>query len=128
MATLDPTTVIISGGARGVDSIAEQAAKESELTVLVFPAHWHDTAGRYHRDAGFKRNQIIVNESDSVLAFWDGKSRGCADTACKAYKAGKRVVAIGPDGQPCWDALWGRMKEWGWIDGTDRRPDAFEAK
>jgi hypothetical protein len=64
--------VIVSGGARGVDSWACQAALARGWEVDVHPADW-DT---YGKSAGYRRNQDIVLSSDLVVAFWDGKSKG----------------------------------------------------
>ena len=65
----DPSTIIVSGGARGVDSWAEEAARHFGLGVEVYKADWD----RYGRGAGHRRNTTIVEVSDAVVAFWDGK-------------------------------------------------------
>jgi hypothetical protein len=44
--------------------------------------------------AGYIRNGYIVNNSDVIVAFWNGKSNGTADTITKARKAGKPVGII----------------------------------
>ena len=46
------------------------------------------------------RNQQIVDSADRVVAFWDGKSRGTADTLRRAHAAGKPILIIGPTGEP----------------------------
>lgn len=84
-----PDATIVSGGARGVDTWAEQAALEFGLTVEIYPADW--SLGRH---AGFLRNQQIVDAADRVLAFWAYGSRGTKDTIDKARRAGKRVVIV----------------------------------
>jgi hypothetical protein len=61
-------TAVVSGGGRGVDRVAEQAAKARGLQTLIFPAEWE----RYGRSAGSRRNANIVAASDQVVAFWDG--------------------------------------------------------
>ena len=48
----------------------------------------------YGRSAGFKRNALIVAESDEVVAFWDMKSKGTKSTIDLATKAGKPVRII----------------------------------
>jgi hypothetical protein len=63
---------VVSGGARGVDSWAEAAAKGVGMTVEIYPADW-ETHGR---SAGFKRNEDIIRAADKVYAVWDGASRG----------------------------------------------------
>lgn len=77
--------VVVSGGARGVDSIAEQAAVDAGIEVRVFPAQWQ----LYGRSAGYRRNVDIVNDADRVVAFWDGSSRGTKHTIDIAHEKGK---------------------------------------
>lgn len=89
---LRPTTTVLSGGARGVDMLAVNAAKARGLAVEVIPADW-DTLGRA---AGPARNTLIVERADYVVAFWDGQSRGTADTIAKAREAGKLFRVIYP--------------------------------
>lgn len=86
---LGPGVEIVSGGARGVDTWAEEAARECRLTVKVFPADWSKGKG-----AGFTRNHDIVNYADVVVAFWDGQSRGTAHTIQIAREACKWVEVI----------------------------------
>lgn len=78
-------TVIVSGGARGVDTMATDAAKAANLGVIVFPADWE----RHGKMAGMIRNGQIVDCCDQLVAFWDGKSRGTADSINKARADGK---------------------------------------
>ncbi len=63
---------IVSGGARGADTLAEQYAAERGLETVVFPADWKT----YGRRAGFIRNVDIIRECDICVAFWDGESHG----------------------------------------------------
>ena len=81
---------IISGGARGADSLAERYAKQFVIPLKVFEAEWD----KYGKSAGFIRNQTIVDNCDMVLAFWDGVSRGTADTIEKAKKAKKPTFIV----------------------------------
>lgn len=81
-------TVVITGGARGVDTVAETAATAHGLTVVVHLPDW-ETHGR---KAGPLRNTKIVEDSDQVVAFWDGSSRGTQDTINKARCAGKLLA------------------------------------
>ena len=85
-------TMVISGGAVGVDSWAEEAAKKAGLSTHILPAEW----SKYGKVAGFMRNGQIVALSAKVVAFWDGESRGTLDTIKKAVKSGKPVEIYGP--------------------------------
>jgi hypothetical protein len=76
---------IISGGARGADSLAKKYAMGSTYMYIEFPADWD----KHGKTAGFIRNQQIVDECDMVLAFWDGVSRGTQDTIRRAKKGKK---------------------------------------
>lgn len=83
-------SVVVSGGAKGVDAYAESGARAAGLLVVVHPADWD----RYGKSAGPRRNALIVADCDVLLAFWDGKSRGTADSILKAHAAGKAVVVV----------------------------------
>lgn len=90
IAEKTPSAVIVSGGARGVDRWAVEAAREAGLQVEEYLADW-DTHGKA---AGFMRNTTIVESSDVGIGFWDGISRGTMDTKGKFEKAGKRVTIV----------------------------------
>lgn len=78
---------IISGGARGADSLAEQWAKKWGYETNIFPAEWD----KYGKSAGYKRNELIVQECDILVAFWDGESRGTKHSMDLAVKYNKPV-------------------------------------
>ncbi len=82
--------VIISGGARGADSLGEQFARAHRYDTQIFKPEWD----KYGKAAGFLRNGTIVANCDIVLAFWDGKSQGTADTIARAKKAKKPTFII----------------------------------
>ena len=82
--------VIVSGGARGVDSIAAAWARRRGIPVI---EHKPDYA-RYGKAAPHVRNDLIVAEADRVVAFWDGRSRGTQSTIRKALKHGKPVDIV----------------------------------
>ena len=64
--------VILSGHCSGVDEMAEKYAKEKGYELEIYPADWK----KYGKAAGPKRNKEMVRNSNAVIAFWDGKSRG----------------------------------------------------
>jgi len=84
-----PISEIISGGARGADSLAERYAEENYISLKVFRPDW--TIGKH---AGFLRNTQIIESCDVVVAFWDGVSKGTLDSIRKAEKIGKRVIKV----------------------------------
>ena len=65
VATLPADTVVVSGGARGVDSWAAAAATHHGLQVRVYPADWN----RYGKSAGYRRNASIISGADRAL-WW----------------------------------------------------------
>lgn len=95
VADLDERTVVVTGGARGVDTAAEEEALECRLTVQVIKPDWE----RYGNAAGPIRNEQIVKVSDEVVAFWDGKSRGTKSTIELARKARKALTIFFEDGR-----------------------------
>lgn len=89
---MDPAdTVVVSGGAKGVDSAAADAARQSGIRVVEYLPDWE----QYGRSAGFRRNRTIVKNSDLVVAFWNGKSRGTASTISIAKEMGKPFEVMG---------------------------------
>ncbi len=85
-----PQDIIISGGATGADFLAKKYAGEESIPYLEFLPDWKKEG----KSAGFNRNTKIVNECDMVLAFWDGASRGTADTIEKAKRAKKPTFIV----------------------------------
>ncbi|SIP85845.1 Conserved protein mycobacteriophage D29, Gp61 (DUF2493) [Pacmanvirus A23] len=79
-------TEIISGGAFGADSLAEQYAGDCDLPTTIFKPDW-DRYGR--KLAGIIRNSDIVANCDILIAFWDRKSNGTRDSINKAKAANK---------------------------------------
>lgn len=78
---------VVSGGARGADSLGEQWANEQNIPINIFPAQWE----KYGRSAGFRRNKDIINNCDMVAAFWDGQSRGTENSIQLAKEQRKPV-------------------------------------
>lgn len=79
----DEITLLISGGSKGADAMAEQWAKAHGIETLIFLPEW----SKYGRSAGVMRNQDIIKSCDLCIAFWDGKSKGTASSIrlCKKY-------------------------------------------
>lgn len=68
----DYATEIVSGGASGIDTCAEKYAKEKDIKFTKFLPDY-ETHGR---QAPILRNIDIIDYSDEIIAFWDGKSKG----------------------------------------------------
>jgi hypothetical protein len=78
---------IISGGARGADSLAERYAAERGYPLIVFNADW----GLHGKSAGYKRNVQIVEAADYLIAFWQNGSPGTKHSIDLAYDRGIRT-------------------------------------
>jgi len=65
-------SLIVSGGARGIDTLAERYADKHGIPKLIFFPDYK----KYGRVAPLVRNKLIVDNADVVIAFWDGASRG----------------------------------------------------
>jgi hypothetical protein len=82
--------LIISGGAKGADSLAEKwAIKNNVITKMFRP----DVA-KFAAGAHFERNKAMVYECELLIAFWDGKSKGTKFTVDFARSNKKRLVLI----------------------------------
>lgn len=86
---VDEHTVIVSGGARGVDTIAVNHADKLGVKTVMLPAQW----GKYGRNAGMIRNAEMLSAVSQVVAFWDGQSVGTKDMIDRAVKA-KHVTSV----------------------------------
>ena len=86
----DEEIIIISGHCCGVDAIAEKYADEKGFKTMIFPAQWD----KYGRAAGPVRNKQMVEASDAVIAFWDGKSLGTKSLIDLAKKSDKNLTVF----------------------------------
>lgn len=80
--TVNAEHTLVSGGAKGVDSWAENVAKLYHANCIIFKPDWD----KYGKKAGFLRNQQIVDEADQLIAFWDGQSKGTKHSIDLAIK------------------------------------------
>lgn len=65
-------TEIVSGKAKGADTLGEAYAKEYGIPLKEFPADWKT----YGRKAGALRNIQMKDYADSLVAFHLNNSRG----------------------------------------------------
>jgi predicted Rossmann fold nucleotide-binding protein DprA/Smf involved in DNA uptake len=92
-AKLDPllgrVSEVVSGGARGADSLGERWGKKNELPVKLFlPDH------KQYRHPYHHRNRLIAEYCDNLVAFWDGRSTGTKYTIDYAKRIGKPVWVV----------------------------------
>lgn len=102
-----PIQLIISGGARGIDMLAERFAQEQRLPIVTIPADWanitvpgaivkRNARGLYNAAAGMMRNEAMalgaLSEARSrrcaagLVLIWDGTSSGSANMRRTALK------------------------------------------
>jgi uncharacterized phage-like protein YoqJ len=89
------TDFIITGGAKGVDALAEHYADSHRLSKTVIRPKYE----KYGKAAPLKRNELMVELADEVIALWDGISRGTKYTVEYAKKKNKTVKIVIIDGK-----------------------------
>ncbi len=83
-------TEIVSGGAKGIDAVAADYARQNNIKLTQFFPEYK----RYGRAAPLKRNHQIAEYADEVIAFWDGSSKGTMYTVELFKKLGKKITVI----------------------------------
>ena len=68
----DGVTMIIAGGANGVDALAEKYADKKRLSKLVLRPQY----ALYGKAAPLKRKEEMAELCDAALIIWDGSSKG----------------------------------------------------
>ena len=113
---------IISGHAKGADTLGEQYAKEHNLPCCIFPAEWKKHGTR----AGFIRNSQMLEyafkERPFVVAFWNGNSHGTKDTIDKAIKMGIPCYVFGFNEK---DILDEELPVKIWLDDIRPAPEGY---
>ena len=87
--------VIVSGGAKGADTLAKKYAQEKGYFYKEFPANWD----KYGKRAGYLRNRemheyLSKGHYRGVVAFWDGKSKGTENMIKISKKSGIVVYIV----------------------------------
>ena len=81
---------IISGGADGIDRLAEQYADLHRLSKYILRPQYNV----YGRAAPLKRNEQMVEIADAVLVIWDGQSKGTQYTLKYTKKMNKPIILV----------------------------------
>lgn len=83
---------LITGGAEGVDSLAEEWAQNMNVWSVVYPADWK----KYGRSAGPIRNQeMLESENPTLYRGWIlDNSTGSMDMLSRLQKAGVPGEAV----------------------------------
>jgi hypothetical protein len=83
-------TKIITGDAKGADTLALKYAKTHNIEWKVIPAD----SKKHGKKAGMLRNPDIVKDAELVVAFWDLESHGTKDSIEHGYAMQKKVLII----------------------------------
>ena len=90
----EPVECVFSGGAKGVDTLAYQAAERCGIKNIQFLPDRKKYPGFLFARACFERNKKIAESCDVLLAVWDGKSKGTLNTIKAARSLGKVVFVV----------------------------------
>ena len=85
-------SVLITGGAIGIDQIAEKWALKNTIPTIIYLPDWD----KYGKSAGIIRNKLIADDCDQCLAFWDGVSKGTKSTIdlCVKLKKYTNIISL----------------------------------
>lgn len=86
----DNTELIITGGAKGIDQIAEEYANQHRISKLILRPRYD----LYAKAAPIKRNEKMVDLADEILVIWDGISKGTKHTISFAQRTNKRLTVV----------------------------------
>ncbi len=81
---------IISGGARGIDFLAEKYADAHKISKYIIRPKYN----LYGKAAPLKRNEEMIKMADRILVIWDGKSKGTQYTINYAKKLNKEIKTV----------------------------------
>ena len=93
---LPDLTRIVSGGARGADTLGERFANEMGLEITRFIPDWDGLGKRagYVRNAEMAKFAVEDNNDGLLIAFWDGQSRGTKHMIDLAKRYGLEVHVV----------------------------------
>ena len=93
---LPDLTRIVSGGARGADTLGERFANEMGLEISRFIPDWDGLGKRagYVRNAEMAKFAVEDDNDGMLIAFWDGKSRGTKHMIDLAKRYGLEVHVV----------------------------------
>lgn len=86
--------LIISGHAKGADTLGEEYAINHGYDLILFPAQWKDENGVFDRAAGIKRNVRMAENATALIAFHRNNSPGTAHIIKYAKSKGLKVKVI----------------------------------
>lgn len=93
---LSLNNIVISGGCRGVDTWAEEAAVSRGMRVMVFKPDLSGCVYKWqYTERYYERNQKIAEECDILIAFVSPDRKGGTENTIKAaQRLGKEIVIL----------------------------------
>lgn len=85
--------IIVSGLAKGADTLGCQLAQECNYPIEGYAAEW----GKFGRAAGPIRNKLMAKNATHLIAFWDGESRGTMHMIDYAHELGLTIKVVNYD-------------------------------
>ena len=82
---------LISGCAKGADSLGIEWGEKHGYEICLYPANWE----QYGKAAGYIRNEQMAKVGSMLVAFWDGKSKGTKHMIDLAYKYQLGIHIVG---------------------------------
>lgn len=104
--------LLVSGGAKGVDHAFAGGVSgkwRGKQTEIFKPQVADGCSREEYARAAYARNKTIAARSEILIAFWDGDSRGTANTIAHACSLGRTVFVIGKHGENFAEALAGTL-------------------
>lgn len=100
IAARNPSS-LISGGAAGIDTQAEEAARSMNIPVVVIRPDKTGIKGRADVMAAIRRrNEVIIRTADAVLAFPSfDRTGGTERVICMAKRMSKPCFIVASNGQ-----------------------------
>lgn len=86
-------TTILSGGAKGADSLARRLAQERDIPLEEILPNYTI----FGKVAPIVRNREIVQKADLVLCLWDGKSPGTRNVISLCMELDKPFQLLEPE-------------------------------
>lgn len=104
-------TPIVTGDAKGVDTMAYHSGKKLGNTPIRVHACWQ----AHGKGAGLRRNPVIVDIAWAVLAFWDGESTGTLNSMKHAFNNRKPCIVVYDDPDGRWELIDREFaRKYGW--------------
>jgi hypothetical protein len=84
----EPITLVLTGGAAGVDQMGERWAWSHKVQTKLYPTPWAE----HGKAAGPIRNRQMASEADALVLLWDGKSPDSKNMLAEAQRAGLQII------------------------------------